>query len=105
LVVAGVRPPGADGERLLAFVLHRGELGEFLPLARELVGILSAKAGLELDAVVPVRRIPKNTSGKIQRHLLEQEYQDGRFEAELAELERLGGTRPPEAPLNGVIER
>jgi acyl-CoA synthetase (AMP-forming)/AMP-acid ligase II/acyl carrier protein len=105
LVVAGVRPPGADGERLLAFVLHRGELGEFLPLARELVGILSAKAGLELDAVVPVRRIPKTTSGKIQRHLLEQEYQDGRFEAELAELERLGGTRPPEAPLNGVIER
>jgi iturin family lipopeptide synthetase A len=41
-----------------------------------------------------VRRIPKTTSGKIQRHLLEQEYLDGAFSAELAELARLRATQP-----------
>jgi acyl-CoA synthetase (AMP-forming)/AMP-acid ligase II/aryl carrier-like protein len=105
LVVAGARATGADGERLVAFVLHRGELGEFLPLARQLVRTLSTQAGLELDAVVPVRRIPKTTSGKIQRHLLEQEYEDGAFDAQLAELERLGGTHPASAQLEGAIEQ
>ena len=39
--------------------------------------------------VVPVKRIPKTTSGKIQRHLLEESYADGEFDAELAELAAL----------------
>jgi acyl carrier protein len=39
--------------------------------------------------VVPVKRIPKTTSGKIQRHLLEEEYLRGDFAAELAELHAL----------------
>ena len=39
--------------------------------------------------MVPVKRIPKTTSGKIQRHLLEESYVDGEFEAELAELAAL----------------
>jgi iturin family lipopeptide synthetase A len=33
-----------------------------------------------------VKRIPKTTSGKIQRHALEQEYLAGAFAAELAEI-------------------
>jgi acyl-CoA synthetase (AMP-forming)/AMP-acid ligase II len=105
VVVAGARPPGSDSELLLAFVLHRGELGEFVPLARQLVRVLSGQAGLELDAVVPVRRIPKTTSGKVQRHLLEQEYLDGVFDTELKELERLGGARPTAAQADGAIEQ
>jgi aryl carrier-like protein len=39
--------------------------------------------------VVPVKRIPKTTSGKTQRHLLEQEWIDGEFAAPLAELAAL----------------
>ena len=37
----------------------------------------------------PTKRIPKTTSGKVQRHLLEQAYVDGEFDADLAELEAL----------------
>ena len=105
VVIVGVRPASADGERLLAFVLHRGDMSGFLPLARQLTRALSAQAGLELDAVVPVRRIPKTTSGKVQRHLLEKDYLEGLFDAELAELERLGGTRPADAQIGGAIEQ
>ncbi len=55
-------------------MLYRNDLEQFLPLARQLMFTLGEHAGIELDAVVPVRRIPKTTSGKVQRHLLEQEY-------------------------------
>jgi acyl carrier protein len=105
VVIAGIRTPSADGERLLAFVLHRGDMGGFLPLARQLTRALSVQAGLELDAVVPVRRIPKTTSGKVQRHLLEKDFLDGLFDAELAELEQLGGTRPADAQIGDAIEQ
>jgi len=105
VVAAGVRPPGTQTELLLVFVLHRGELSEFLPLARALARALSEQAGLELDAVVPVRRIPKTTSGKVQRHLLEQEYLAGAFDAELDELARLSAAQPSSAQHAGAIEQ
>ena len=89
VVVAGVRPHGAPSEELVVFVLHRGSVEEFAVLAREVAHRIGEHAGLEVDVVVPVRRIPKTTSGKVQRHLLEEEYLAGAFDTELAELRRL----------------
>jgi acyl-CoA synthetase (AMP-forming)/AMP-acid ligase II len=105
VVIAGVRPPSADGEQLMAFVLHRGNLSDFLPLAQQLTRALYAQTGLALDAVIPVRRIPKTTSGKVQRHLLEKDYLEGAFDAELEELARLGDTRPADTHIGGAIEQ
>ena len=89
VVVAGVRLPNAQTDQLVVFVLHRGELADFLPVATEVTRLINEHTGLEVTEVVPVKRIPKTTSGKIQRHLLEQSYEDGEFAAELAELASL----------------
>ena len=94
VVVAGVRPIGAQADELLVFVLHRADMAGFLPLARQVAARIGEHAGVEVSAVVPVRRIPKTTSGKFQRHLLEQEYLAGAFTGELAELERLRAHEP-----------
>jgi len=91
VVVAGVRPPGAETDQLTVFALHRGDLAEFPPVAAEITRLINEQAGLEVVDVVPVKRIPKTTSGKIQRHLLEQQYLDGEFAADLAELAKLRG--------------
>jgi aryl carrier-like protein len=91
VVVAGVRPPGAETDQLTVFVLHRGEPAEFAQAAAAISRLINEQAGLEVAQVVPVKRIPKTTSGKIQRHLLEQQLVDGEFAAELAEVARHGG--------------
>jgi acyl-CoA synthetase (AMP-forming)/AMP-acid ligase II/acyl carrier protein len=89
VVVAGVRKPHAQTDELTIFVLHRTDMQEFLPTATAVSRLINEHAGLEVAQVVPVKRIPKTTSGKVQRHLLEESYIDGEFDAELAELERL----------------
>ncbi|HMA12043.1 MAG TPA: non-ribosomal peptide synthetase [Steroidobacteraceae bacterium] len=86
VVVAGVRPPGAETDQLTVFALYRGDPAEFPALATEITRLINEQAGLEVAQVVPVRRIPKTTSGKIQRHLLEQQLIDGEFAADLAEI-------------------
>jgi acyl-CoA synthetase (AMP-forming)/AMP-acid ligase II/aryl carrier-like protein len=91
VVVAGVRPPGAETDQLTVFVLHRGEPAEFAQLAASISRLINEQAGLEVTQVVPVKRIPKTTSGKIQRHLLEQQLVDGEFAADLAEVAKHGG--------------
>jgi acyl-CoA synthetase (AMP-forming)/AMP-acid ligase II/acyl carrier protein len=105
VVAAGVRARGAEVEQLVVFVLHRGPLEEFVPLARQVSRLINEQAGLEVAEVVPVKRIPKTTSGKIQRHLLEESYVDGEFDAELRELAALRAAQQgPEVGSRTAIE-
>ena len=100
VVAAGVRRPGAQGEDLVVFVLHRGDPAEFLPTANAVSRLINEHTGLEVTEVVPVKRIPKTTSGKVQRHLLEQALIDGDFDAELTALATLRAQGGP-AHLSG----
>lgn len=89
VVVSGVNRPETQTDELVVFVLHRTDIPDFLPIANEITRLLNEHTGLEVAEVVPVKRIPKTTSGKIQRHLLEEEYLRGDFAAELSELHAL----------------
>ncbi len=89
VVVAGVRTDKSATDAVTVFVLHRGTASEFLPIANAVSRLINVETGLEVDHVVPVKRIPKTTSGKLQRHLLVQNFLDGEFEAELKELAAL----------------
>ena len=103
VVAAGVRPRDAQTEQLVVFVLHRGGMEDFLPLAHGSRGSSTSRLGLEVGAVVPVKRIPKTTSGKIQRHLLEESFLDGEFDAELQELAATTRTARGGSPAAGSL--
>ncbi|MFO1427993.1 MAG: non-ribosomal peptide synthetase [Steroidobacteraceae bacterium] len=105
VVVSGVRRADAATDEIVVFVLHRGETRDFLPIATDVAHRINSEAGLEVAEVVPVKRIPKTTSGKIQRHLLEGEFLDGAFATELAELRALReALRGPAGETHGEIE-
>jgi acyl-CoA synthetase (AMP-forming)/AMP-acid ligase II/acyl carrier protein len=89
VVAVGVHSRAAQTEQLVMFLLHRGTLQEFLPLAIGVARTVNEQSGLEVAEVVPVKRIPKTTSGKIQRHLLEESYLAGEFDAEREQLAAL----------------
>jgi acyl-CoA synthetase (AMP-forming)/AMP-acid ligase II/aryl carrier-like protein len=91
VVVAGVRRPGGQSEELVVFVLHRAGMTEFVSTAQAVGRLVNEHTGLEVARVIPVRRIPKTTSGKVQRHVLERAHINGDFDSEIAELEKLIG--------------
>jgi acyl-CoA synthetase (AMP-forming)/AMP-acid ligase II len=93
VVAAGVAKPGSQGEELVVFVLHRGTMAEFLATATAVGRLVNEHTGLEVAEVIPTKRIPKTTSGKVQRHFLEKSYIDGEFDAELKELAALRDAR------------
>jgi acyl-CoA synthetase (AMP-forming)/AMP-acid ligase II/acyl carrier protein len=105
VVAAGARRKGEQTEQLVVFVLHRGDMKDFLPLAAQVSRLINENTGVEVSEVVPVKRIPKTTSGKIQRHLLEESYVQGEFDTELAELRALrDAQRGPETSSRSAIE-
>ncbi len=86
VVVAGATPRGGQTEELIAFILHRQATNQFLPMIEQVQNLIGEQTGLEVDKVIPVARIPKTTSGKVQRAKLLQSYFDGEFDDVLAEL-------------------
>jgi acyl-CoA synthetase (AMP-forming)/AMP-acid ligase II len=93
VVAAGVSKPGSQEEELVVFVLHRSDMAEFLPIANAVSRLINEHTGLEVAQVIPTKRIPKTTSGKVQRHLLEEAYVAGEFDTELNELKALREAR------------
>ncbi|MDR9435608.1 MAG: non-ribosomal peptide synthetase, partial [Thiohalophilus sp.] len=92
VVAFGVRQPEQQEDELLIFILYRGDLDGFLPLAREVTHIINEQTGLDIAHVIPVKRIPKTTSGKVQRRLLGDDYLKGEYNSVLQELKQLDST-------------
>ncbi len=86
VVVAGTRTHESQTEELLVFALFRRDLDTFKILSRKVVDRIGEHVGLEVDHVIPVRKVPKTTSGKIQRAALLNAYLDGDFDEVLGKL-------------------
>jgi len=91
VVVAGATPTKSGTEEILVFVLFRQDIDAFRSLAEQVRNALGEQVGLEVDHVIPVSRVPKTTSGKLQRAHLLKDYLDGKFDAVVAELTPAAG--------------
>jgi aryl carrier-like protein len=63
--------------------------------------LVNEHTGLEVAQVNPVTRIAKTTSGKVQRHLLEQGHVNGEFDADIAALKAAREAQSGSAPVSG----
>ncbi|SDZ96715.1 non-ribosomal peptide synthetase [Pedobacter hartonius] len=79
IAACGVRNPGDIQDQVILFVLHKGALEGFTPHIQALKRTITEQAGLEVAEVIPVAKLPKTTSGKLQRYLLGSRYLDGEF--------------------------
>ncbi len=84
VVVAAAPTADAGVDLLVAFVQFRAGDDAFGPLARAARAAMSEAAGVRLDLVVPVPRVPKTTSGKVQRYRLVEALLAGEHDAALA---------------------
>lgn len=80
VVVAGATTTASQTEELLAFILYRKDVADFSGIVDDVRRVIGEQTGLEVDHVIPVPRIPKTTSGKVQRAHLLRDYLDGAFD-------------------------
>ncbi|OYW32853.1 MAG: hypothetical protein B7Z41_07105, partial [Rhizobiales bacterium 12-66-7] len=71
---------GDDREHVALFVLHRRDAESFARIAAGVRDAVLSEIGIPVDYVLPVARIPKTTSGKVQRYQLVQRFVAGEFQ-------------------------
>ena len=77
IVAVGAINPEDTNDQLVLFVLYRSDLNTFKSIAEEIRRIVIQHLGIEIDYVIPIKKIPKTTSGKIQRTILSNNFIDG----------------------------
>ena len=77
IVACGAINKNTQNDQLLVFVLYKSDLMIFKSIAEEIRRIVIQQLNLEIDHVIPIKKIPKTTSGKIQRIKLSLDYQEG----------------------------
>jgi acyl-CoA synthetase (AMP-forming)/AMP-acid ligase II/acyl carrier protein len=105
VAVGSYRDEGSDTDKVLVFVLHRGNLSDFVTLARDVTGYINEHTGAEVSEVVPVPRILKTTSGKLQRFALVDAYLAGEFDDDRMKLQQLAASVEHEEPATDVERR
>ena len=93
VAVYGIWEEEKQRDELVVFVVFRGDLPDFLPVANRAALTVSEQTGLEVDAVVPVNSIPKTTSGKFQRRILGEAFKNGEYDQALQQLALLDKDR------------
>ncbi len=89
VVVCGVRDMEEAVDELIVFVLYRGPLDEFQDVIIDVRRQLSEQSGLDVAQVLPIKNVPKTTSGKVQRFKLAEQFSNGEFAEKMAELQVL----------------
>lgn len=89
VVAYGVRREQSDTDELLVFILFRADLADFSGIARDVARHINTQTGLEVSHVIPVQRIPKTTSGKLQRRLLGDAYLNGEYDEVLKQIQAI----------------
>lgn len=98
VVACGVSNDDKGMEDVVAFVLFKRKAEHFIPLLKKLKRHLAAVMGIEVNHIIPVRKIPKTTSGKIKRvemanDFLSGAYSDIRQEIASLLLDKSGGRK------------
>ena len=75
-------------DQVLIFVLYKSDLRVFPRIAEQVRRIISQELALEVNHILPIKKIPKTTSGKLQRTKLANQYLRGDFNEYIIQLQK-----------------
>ncbi|MCR8643271.1 aminotransferase class III-fold pyridoxal phosphate-dependent enzyme [Paenibacillus sp. N1-5-1-14] len=89
VVACGVYNSATQSEEIVMFIWYKNALEPFISLAQQVQRHVAERTGWRVSDVIPIRQIPKTTSGKVQRYKLAEEYQNGEYMALSSQLKAI----------------
>ncbi|ROR25864.1 non-ribosomal peptide synthase protein (TIGR01720 family)/amino acid adenylation domain-containing protein [Mobilisporobacter senegalensis] len=84
VVVCYSRSQSSNKDEIIVFVHDRHDVKTFLPLAHQVQNMVLERVGIAADYVIPIKTIPKTTSGKVQRYRLMEQFENHEFDEVMA---------------------
>ncbi|TVX91667.1 beta-ketoacyl synthase N-terminal-like domain-containing protein [Paenibacillus agilis] len=85
--VVGLTNGKTEQEELLVFIKYKSSVEKFLSIREQVIRQLNESLGIETTHVIPIKLIPKTSSGKVQRYQLRNDYENGEYDDVLRDIE------------------
>lgn len=105
IAACGVVNEHIQSDQIILFVLHKKDLASFIPLIKELKGLISKEMGINIHKIIPVKKLPKTTSGKIERYKLGKAYSNGEFKEIINQLDQLSNKIEHSTGIDNIIPK
>lgn len=89
IVFVGVYNIKLQKNEVIGFLFYKKNLENFIPLKKKIKNFIFSKLGINIKEIVPVKKIPKTTSGKIQRYKLANMYLNGIFDDIIIQMKKI----------------
>ncbi|HVT62525.1 MAG TPA: beta-ketoacyl synthase N-terminal-like domain-containing protein [Legionellaceae bacterium] len=89
LLIVGNNNHQTQQEEILVFVKYKANLEAFIELRQRIAESIHSSLGIESTHIIPVKSIPKTTSGKLQRFALLKHYQNGVYDTIISEIHHI----------------
>lgn len=76
-------------DEIIAFFCHRGDVEDSIPVMKAVRSLINRRFGLNIDRMIPVKSIPRTTSGKLQRFKLLDRFKNGDFDSIILKVSKL----------------
>ncbi|AJC23743.1 non-ribosomal peptide synthetase [Bacillus velezensis] len=86
VAACGVYDQKTQSGEIVLFVVYKKSPEKFAPLVKEIKKHLYKRGGWSIKEVLPIRKLPKTTSGKVKRYELARQYEAGNFSTESAAI-------------------
>ncbi|QJB31943.1 aminotransferase class III-fold pyridoxal phosphate-dependent enzyme [Chitinophaga oryzae] len=86
VVACGVPDEDTGTEAIVVFTIHKSSIEKFLPVIAAIKSCVASRLGLEVKHVLPVRKVPKTTSGKVKRYTFAEDYRQGLYADVIGEI-------------------
>lgn len=86
VAACGVYDQNTRSGEIVLFVVFKKSPEKFAPLVKEIKKHLYQRGGWSIKEVLPIRKLPKTTSGKVKRYELARQYEAGEFSIESAAI-------------------
>ncbi|MGG1243184.1 amino acid adenylation domain-containing protein [Bacillus cabrialesii] len=89
---------------IVLFVVFKKSPEKFAPLVKEIKKHLYKRGGWSIKEVLPIRKLPKTTSGKVKRYELARQYEAGNFSIESAAINEFLESSPEKSEQTPIHE-
>ncbi|MDU0153719.1 non-ribosomal peptide synthetase/type I polyketide synthase [Bacillus cabrialesii] len=89
---------------IVLFVVFKKSPEKFAPLVKEIKKHLYKRGGWSIKEVLPIRKLPKTTSGKVKRYELARQYEAGNFSIESAAINEFLESSPEKSGQTPIHE-
>ncbi|MET3846944.1 amino acid adenylation domain-containing protein [Paenibacillus sp. OAE614] len=102
VVACGAFNEDLGQDEILIFVYFKNKIEDFIPLSISIKENIATYMNISIAHVIPIRKVPKTTSGKVQRYFLSNEFKSGIYKSVIQEIEL--HSKQVNLPPEGVLE-